>query len=265
MLAHPSRIANTLSQQKQIAEVNEREEIVKNRDQSVELHISLVRCALYPVSMDQTLYIASSNPGKLRDFAVAAQVFQFDVVPLPGLQNIPAPVEDGLTFEANARLKAVYYSGFAPGHVVIADDSGLEVDALCGEPGVRSARFAEDAGFAPDAVTDIDTRNNLYLLQRLASHQAESKTARYRCIIAAARNQEILTTADGSVEGEILSEPRGTGGFGYDPLFYLPSLCKTMAEIDLVTKQSLSHRGKAFAALLERLRQSSHFALGLAF
>jgi XTP/dITP diphosphohydrolase len=206
--------------------------------------------------MDQTLYIASSNPGKLRDFVVAAEIFQFGVVPLPGLLDIPAPPEDGLTFEANAHLKAIYYSGFAPDHIVIADDSGLEVDALDGEPGVRSARFAEDAGFAPDAVTDVDARNNLYLLQRLASGKAGTKTARYRCVIAAARNKEILTTAEGSVEGEILSEPRGSGGFGYDPLFYLTSLGKTMAEIDLVTKQSLSHRGKAFAALLEKLRNS---------
>lgn len=204
--------------------------------------------------MAEILYVASSNPGKLRDFAAAAEVFQFDVVPLPGLGNIPPPAEDGLTFEDNARLKAVYYSGFGPDCVVIADDSGLEVDALGGEPGVRSARFAEDAGFVADRVTDLDARNNLYLLERLASKAAGSKAARYRCVIAAARGGAILTTAEGSVEGEILPEPRGNGGFGYDPLFYLPALGKTMAEIDLAQKQLLSHRGKAFAALLEKMR-----------
>lgn len=204
--------------------------------------------------MALTLYVASGNPGKLRDFAVAAQVFQFDVIPLPGLRDIPAPAEDGLTFEDNAKLKAIYYSGFALGHIVIADDSGLEVDALHGQPGVRSARFAEDAGFVVDGVADVDVRNNLYLLRRLVDVGDASKTARYRCVIAAARNREILTTAEGLVEGEILRDPRGNGGFGYDPLFCLPALGKTMAEIDLVQKQSLSHRGKAFAALLEKMR-----------
>lgn len=207
--------------------------------------------------MTQTLYVASSNPGKLRDFAVAAEVFQFNVVPLPGLQDIPAPDEDGLTFEDNARLKAVYYSGFSPGHIVIADDSGLEVDALDGEPGVRSARFAEDAGFVAKEAGVADERNNLYLLQRLRGRSSESAVARYRCVIVAARDKEFLITAEGSVEGEILPKPRGTGGFGYDPLFYLPALGKTMAEIDLVQKQSLSHRGKAFAALLEEMRRGS--------
>jgi XTP/dITP diphosphohydrolase len=205
--------------------------------------------------MAEILYIASSNPGKLSDFAAAAQVFQFDVIPLPGLGDIAAPAEDGLTFEDNARLKAVYYSGFAPDCVVIADDSGLEVDALGGEPGVRSARFADDAGFVADPAADLDERNNLYLLQRLAARGLGSKTARYHCVIAAARDKQILTTAEGLVEGEILLEPRGNGGFGYDPLFYLPALGKTMAEIDLAQKQLMSHRGKAFSALLEKMRR----------
>ena len=202
-----------------------------------------------------TLYIASSNPGKLRDFAAAAEVYRFDALPLPDLKKIPAPDEDGLTFEDNARLKAVYYSKFSPEDLIIADDSGLEVDALNGEPGVRSARFADDAGFAATAEASPDERNNLYLLKRLATRKGEKITARYRCVIAAARRGEVLVTAEGSVEGEIMQVPRGTGGFGYDPLFYLRELSKTMAEIDLVRKQSLSHRGKAFATLLNKLPQ----------
>lgn len=209
---------------------------------------------LYAVLMDQTLYVASSNPGKLRDFAVAAEVFQFNIVPLPGLRDIPAPAEDGLTFDDNARIKAAYYSALAPDRIVIADDSGLEVDALSGAPGVHSARFAEDAGFSARQAGSTDERNNMYLLQQLEARGLKGSTARYRCVIAAARNAQVFSTAEGSVDGEILLEPRGTGGFGYDPLFYIPALGKTMAEIDLVQKQSLSHRGKAFAALLEKLR-----------
>ena len=175
---------------------------------------------------------------------------------MPGLETIEAPEEDGDTFAANATLKAVYYSRFAPEQLVVADDSGLEVDALNGEPGVRSARFAADAGLvdSPDAAGDnTDVWNNIMLLQRLAGVPAAQRTARYRCVLVTARDGKALYTAEGSVEGAILEEPRGPGGFGYDPLFYLPALEKTMAEIDLETKLSLSHRGRAIAALLPML------------
>ena len=197
-----------------------------------------------------TLYIATTNPGKLRDFVVAAEAEGIVIQPLPGLENIPAPAEDEATFEGNARVKAVHYSRSLPGEIVLADDSGLEVDALGGEPGVRSARFADDAGFVTDTSTNTDQRNNLYLLTRLAGVPRQTRRARYRCVIAAARDGECLLTADGSTGGEILADPRGHGGFGYDPLFYLPPLDKTMAEIDLETKHRLSHRGKALRALL---------------
>jgi XTP/dITP diphosphohydrolase len=197
------------------------------------------------------LYIATSNPGKLRDFGVAAEEEKSIAIrPLPGLSEIPAPAENEPTFEGNARAKAVYYSRFLPGAIVLADDSGLEADALGGEPGVRSARYADDAEFVTSTGTNTDERNNLYLLTRLKDVSAERRGARYRCVLAAARDGECLLTAEGSVEGKILSAPRGDGGFGYDPLFYLPELGKTMAEIDLATKHRLSHRGRALRALL---------------
>lgn len=201
------------------------------------------------------LYAATTSAGKLRDFRTAAQAYALAIDPLPGLATIPAPVEDGATFAANAMLKAVYYSRLVPGELVIADDSGLEVDALGGVPGVRSARYAADAGLvdSPDANDNTDVWNNMLLLQRLSGIPAPQRTARYHCVLAAARDGEVQHTADGSVEGIILDAPRGTGGFGYDPLFYLPELGKTMAEIDLETKLSLSHRGRAFAALLPKL------------
>ena len=140
----------------------------------------------------------------------------------------------------------------------MADDSGLEVDALDGAPGVRSARFAADSGLvdSPDANDNTDVWNNMVLLQRLAGVPGARRTARYRCVLVAARDGVALHTAEGSVEGVILEAPRGTGGFGYDPLFYLPELDRTMAEIDLETKLSLSHRGRAIEALLPAARRS---------
>jgi XTP/dITP diphosphohydrolase len=204
----------------------------------------------FPLSL--RLYAATTSQGKLRDFRTAAQVNGLTIEPLPALQGIAAPEENGDTFAANATLKAVYYSRFAPGELVLADDSGLEVDALDGAPGVRSARFAADSGLvdSPDANDNTDVWNNIVLIQHLAGVPAARRTARYRCVLVAARDGEPLQTAEGAVEGWILEEPHGTGGFGYDPLFYLPDLDRTMAEIDLETKLSLSHRGRALRALL---------------
>jgi XTP/dITP diphosphohydrolase len=201
------------------------------------------------------LLVATTSQGKLRDFRVAAQAHSIQIVPLPGLSLMAAPEENGDTFEANATLKAVYYSRFAPGELVLADDSGLEVDALHGAPGVRSARYAADAGMfdSPDANDNTDVWNNMVLLQRMVDLEPEQRTARYRCVLAAARNGAVIHTGEGSVEGIILAAPRGTGGFGYDPLFYLPELGQTMAEITLETKLSLSHRGRALEALLVKL------------
>jgi XTP/dITP diphosphohydrolase len=205
--------------------------------------------------MSFRLYAATTNKGKLRDFRTAAQAYSLAIEPLPELSTIPAPEEDGNTFADNATLKAVYYSRFAPGALVLADDSGLEVDALGGAPGVRSARFAADSGVvdSPDANDNSDVWNNMLLLRRLATIPEPRRTARYRCVLVAARDGQPIQTAEGTVEGLILQSPRGTGGFGYDPLFYLPELQKTMAEIDLETKLTLSHRGRAIAALLPLL------------
>ncbi len=200
--------------------------------------------------MPHTIHVATSNPGKLRDFAAAAEHFGFAIAPLPCLERIPAPPENETTFDGNARAKAIYYSRLAPGYDVLADDSGLEVDALDGSPGVRSARYAADAGFAQTGSTDAD--NNLLLLRNLAG--IEDRAARYRCALALARDGKVVLAAEGAVEGRIAEHPQGTGGFGYDPLFYLPELGKTMAEIDLATKSALSHRGLALRALFERLQ-----------
>lgn len=218
--------------------------------------------------MIPVVYAATSNPGKLRDFAVAAREDGIRIEPLPALNTISPPHEDQPTFEGNARLKAEYYSRFTS-EPVLADDSGLEVDALHGEPGVRSARFAADASWqpppAPHSASPLtrvssplptDVRNNLYLLERLRG--TTRRTARYHCVLALARSGAVLLTADGSVEGEILTAPRGNGGFGYDPLFWLPALQHTMAEISLGEKHSLSHRGRAFRALLPQLRTLLH-------
>ena len=174
-----------------------------------------------------------------------------------GSKKILPPEEDGDTFLANAATKAVYYSRFAPGELVVADDSGLEVDALGGAPGVRSARFAADTGLvdSPDANDNTDVWNNI----AAAAEAGRDFRRRYERPATNARwlpraMAKVVQVADGTVEGMILDAPRGMGGFGYDPLFYLPELGKTMAEIDLETKLSLSHRGRAIAALLPMLK-----------
>jgi XTP/dITP diphosphohydrolase len=202
------------------------------------------------------LFIATTSQGKLRDFRTAAQAFEIEIEPLPDMAKIEPPEEEALTFEGNATHKASYYSYYAPGELVVADDSGLEVDALSGAPGVRSARFASDAGLvdSPDAEDNTDVWNNMLLIQRLDGIAAKRRTAHYRCVLACARDGEVTETAHGQVSGVILEAPRGRGGFGYDPLFYLPELEQTMAEIDIEKKLSLSHRGRAIANLLAKLR-----------
>jgi XTP/dITP diphosphohydrolase len=196
------------------------------------------------------LLVATSNVGKLRDFASAAGL-GVAIAPLPRLAAIPAPDEDEATFEGNAKIKAIYYSRFAPGEIVIADDSGLEVDVLGGAPGVRSARYAEDCGFVFDG--SLDERNNECLIAALHHVPSGERHARYRCVLAAARDGVVLATGVGAVEGSILEAAQGSGGFGYDPFFLPHGETRSMAELDMETRMRLSHRGRALRDLPPRL------------
>ena len=209
--------------------------------------------------MSLRLLAATTSQGKLRDFRIAARAHSISIDPLPALSAVLAPEETGDTFSANATLKAIYYSQFAPGMIVLADDSGLEVDALDGAPGVRSARFAADSGLvdSPDANDNTDVWNNMILLQRLARVPHSSRTARYRCVLVTARDGVPQHTAEGTVEGLILEAPRGTGGFGYDPLFYCPAFGCTFGEATIDQKMQVSHRGRALAAMFTYLRNIS--------
>jgi XTP/dITP diphosphohydrolase len=189
-----------------------------------------------------TVYCATGNPGKLREFRLAAERFGVEIVELPDFKQISACEETGRTFEENAILKARYYGQHAPGRL-FADDSGLEVDALDGRPGVVSARYA-----GPGAT---DAMNNALLLGNLRGR--EDRRARFVCVIALVNRGELIRTFRGVVEGEILEEPRGAGGFGYDPLFYYPPYGRSFGEISVEEKMAVSHRGKALTALFRYL------------
>ncbi len=194
-----------------------------------------------------TLYCATTNAGKLREFLHAAEELApdfFRIEPLPGLKQIAAPDETGATFEANAIEKALYYSRFTQ-ELMFAEDSGLEVDALHGAPGVHSARFSD-----PDAT---DEKNNRLLLQKLDG--ATQRTARYVCTIALVQRGMVLGTFRGTVEGEILNEERGANGFGYDPMFYCPAFRCTFGEATTEQKLAVSHRGEATRQMLRFLKQ----------
>ncbi len=200
--------------------------------------------------MTKRILIATSNPGKLRDFAGAAASFGIVVASIPNFADLPPVVEDGLSFEANARKKAEAYSRYVPGEIVLADDSGLEVDALGGAPGVHSARYAADTPHLADANSD-DEANNARLLRELKNVPPQKRTARFVCVLAAAQDGRTLEVFRGQAEGVILDAPRGTNGFGYDPLFYFPQIGKTFAELSAEEKSKYSHRGAAFRRFLE--------------
>jgi non-canonical purine NTP pyrophosphatase (RdgB/HAM1 family) len=198
----------------------------------------------------QTVLVATSNPGKLRDFMGAAGHYGITIGGIPGFSSLTPVVEDGTTFEENARKKAGQYSRAVPGQLVLADDSGLEVDALQGAPGVHSARYAAEVPQTANSNTD-DEANNARVLRELADVREQARTARFVCVLAAARDGQILKTFRGAAEGVILDTPRGTNGFGYDPLFYFPEIGKTFAELSAEEKSRYSHRGAAFRAFLE--------------
>jgi len=208
--------------------------------------------------------LATSNPGKLRDFSAAAELRKVRLAAIPGFQSLPTVEEDGSSFEENARKKASHYSRFAPSEMVIADDSGLEVDALRGAPGVRSARYAGES--APPQETGShptkpksgllgtpgsrDAANNARLLREIERVPDGERGARFVCVIAAARDGQVLRTFRDEVQGEVLRAPRGSGGFGYDPLFFLAETGKTFAELAPEEKSRHSHRGRAFQKFL---------------
>lgn len=192
-----------------------------------------------------TLYCATTNKGKLREFRLAAETLwggRFDVLPVPALETIPPAEETGDTFEANAIEKALYYSRHASGFL-FADDSGLEVDALGCAPGVRSARYAgEGAG---------DEANNALLLEKLKG--VPQRSARFVCAIALAERGQLVRTFRGAVEGEIIDTPKGPNGFGYDPLFYYEPFGCTFGEATGDRKLLVSHRGQALKAMMDWL------------
>ena len=193
--------------------------------------------------------IATSNAGKLLDFAGAALAHGIEIAGIPNFSSLPMVVEDGITFEDNARKKAEEYSLHVPGKIVLADDSGLEVDALNDAPGVHSARYAAVQPHLAEANTD-DKANNARVLRELKNVPAEKRTGRFVCVLASARDGKTLATFRGIAEGIILDAPRGTNGFGYDPLFYFPQIQKTFAELSSEEKAQYSHRGAAFRAFL---------------
>src|SRR5579871_4904774 len=195
------------------------------------------------------ILIATSNPGKLCDFAGAAAVHGIQIAGIRNFSSLPLVVEDGQTFEDNARKKAEEYSGYVPGEIVLADDSGIEIDALNGAPGVHSARYAAEVPHLADANTD-DELNNARVLRELKGIPAEKRNGRFVCVLAAARDRKTLATFRGTAEGLILDAPRGTNGFGYDPLFYFPQIKKAFAELSAEEKSKYSHRGAAFRQFL---------------
>ena len=195
--------------------------------------------------MSRTLVVATTNHHKLKEIRTLLANAPVSVVGLDAFSPIPEPEEMGRTFEANARLKATYY-GAATGMFTVAEDSGLEVDALGREPGIYSARYLRpDASYA-ERFAEI--------FRRLAEHPESSRTARFVCAVAVAAEGHVVFEARGVVEGEIAPEPRGTAGFGYDPIFFYPPYASTLGEVDEAKKLAVAHRGHAFRALADWLR-----------
>jgi XTP/dITP diphosphohydrolase len=187
------------------------------------------------------IFLASSNPGKLREYRVLAGDSPIEVALLPNFSEIPAFEETALTFAENAAGKAMHYSRFATG-TVLADDSGLVVPALGGAPGVLSARYA--------GLNASDADRVQKLLREMRDLEGEARKARFVCITCLAQSGCALAVLSDSAEGFITTEPKGTDGFGYDPVFFFPQVGRTYAEITRAEKNQYSHRGKAFRKAL---------------
>ena len=196
------------------------------------------------------LQCATGNPGKLREFRLAAGLARVEIELLPNFKEISPCVEDGQSFEENAVLKARHYGRHTSG-LLFADDSGLEVDALQGAPGVFSARFSLLHPPVAGPPLPPDEANNRLLLQKLRG--VETRGARFVCAIALAEGGEIRGVWRGAVDGIIIDEPRGVGGFGYDPLFFCPQVGATFGEATQEQKFAVSHRGQALRAMLGAL------------
>ncbi len=192
------------------------------------------------------ILLATGNAGKVRELRQITAGSDWEWLGLDAFPGVTEAVEDGDTFSANARRKALHYAA-ATGLLVMADDSGLEVDALGGEPGVHSAYYA---GLPRD-----DGRNNARLIAELRGVPESERTARFRCVIVVARPGEILLETDGAVEGRIIDEPRGSNGFGYDPHFFIPEQNCTTAELPPEIKNQISHRGRAVRKMLPLLNE----------
>jgi XTP/dITP diphosphohydrolase len=188
------------------------------------------------------LYLASGNPGKLREFNVLAAGHALELELVPGFAGVPEFEESAPTFAENAAGKAIYYSRGGD-ELVFADDSGLVVPALDGAPGVQSARYA-----GPGASSE---QRNTKLLAALEGKKGAERAAYFVCVIAVARAGRCVMVVSEKVDGEILDAPRGSGGFGYDPVFFSLPLGKAFAELSADEKNQHSHRGKAFRRLME--------------
>jgi len=193
------------------------------------------------------LLVASSNQGKIREYSVLLDNLGYEIVTLDNLGIAKSVVTElGSSYEENATLKALTYARLSQ-LITLADDSGLEVDALQGEPGIHSARLAGQGASDEDRV-------NL-LLARMRDIPWDRRSARFKCVIAIATPQGQVTLCHGECSGLIALEPRGSNGFGYDPIFYFPELGRTMAELPLKMKNQLSHRARAAQQAREVLRQ----------
>jgi XTP/dITP diphosphohydrolase len=192
------------------------------------------------------LILATTNAGKVREIRDILGGVPFELVTLASWPDLTAPEETGRTFEENARLKATYY-GTATGALSVAEDSGLEIDALDGLPGVESARFGGHDTTYPEKFALI--------YHSLREKGAATSTARFVCALALAHRDRVIFEARGVVEGRLAAQPRGEGGFGYDPIFFYPPFGRTLAE-SADRKTEVSHRGQAFRALRAFLEQS---------